>query len=79
MDLQAVSKWHYFSISAIIKCHCWLYYYNYKLKIQRHIEIEPLKSQSFIHINYMLGDLIYEHKGKVIGQRVLGNASEKGK
>ncbi|HZI72273.1 MAG TPA: hypothetical protein VFD60_14040 [Nitrososphaeraceae archaeon] len=26
----------------------------------------------------MLGDLIYEHKGKVIGQRVLGNASEKG-
>lgn len=25
----------------------------------------------------MLGDLIYEHKGKVIGQRVLGNASEK--
>ena len=26
----------------------------------------------------MLGDLIYEHKGKIIGQRVLGNASEKG-
>ena len=26
----------------------------------------------------MLGDLIYEHKGKVIGQRALGNASEKG-